>query len=194
MTHLSNDAIVEAAEGDSRFAAHLEACDACRRQVEDVRQVLRLASEMNVPEPSPLFWDHLSARVRAAVADEPAPRPKAFRFGFAWTASVAGALAIIVIGVVVTLRTAQPIHQAAPASVASAAAEPAEPLSPALNDDPAWTLMGELASQIDWEDASEAGLTTRPGSAEQALSEMSEDEQKQVVELLQLELRKAKRL
>ena len=31
-------------------------------------------AEVEVPEPSPLFWDHLSARVRDAVAAEPARR------------------------------------------------------------------------------------------------------------------------
>ena len=54
--------------------------------------------------------------------------------------------------------------------------------------------MGDLASQIEWDDATEAGLIAAPGSAEQALGQMSEDEQRQVVELLQLELQKSKSL
>jgi hypothetical protein len=192
MKHLSNEAIVDAAEGATTFAAHLSSCEACRARVDELRAVLQTAGAVRVPEPSPLFWGHLSERVRAAVAAEPLPKPAAFRFNWAWTASIAGALAIIVIGVTVTLRTAQPIHPA-PATVQSVSVDPPS-LTAGLTDDPEWQLMGELASEIDWEDATEAGLAPRPGSAEMALSEMSQDEQQQVVELLQLELRKVRSL
>ncbi len=36
--------------------------------------MMSVAAEVEVPEPSPLFWDHLSARVGEAVAAEQAPR------------------------------------------------------------------------------------------------------------------------
>src|SRR6187402_1816166 len=60
--------------GDARAEAHLVSCEACRAQVAGLRSTLTEidAGQCDVPEPSPLFWDHLSARVRAAVA-EPAP-------------------------------------------------------------------------------------------------------------------------
>lgn len=199
MKHLSNEAIVEAAEGAATFPSHLGACEECRAKVDDLRSVLQTASAVDVPEPSPLFWDHLSERVRAAVAEEPLPSATGFRFNWAWTASIAGALAIIIIGVAVTLRTAQPMPppgtpSAAVDSLSPALNTQAPPLTAGLADDPEWVLMGELASQIDWEDATEAGLAPRPGSAELALSEMSQAEQQQVVELLQLELRKVRSL
>ena len=194
MRHLSNDEIIESAEGRMSGASHLAACGSCRARVDDLRRVLQVASQVSVPEPSPLFWDHLSERIRAGVAEEPALQRSGFRFNLAWGATVAGALAIVVIGVAVTLRSAQPVNHLAPLSGERATIDAAAPLVPALNDDPAWAVMGELAAQIDWEDATEAGLTPRPGSAEQALSEMSEEEQRQVVELLQIELQKAKSL
>jgi hypothetical protein len=190
MTHLSNDELLTAAEGGADRASHLEGCDACRGRVGELRRVLQLTAAVDVPEPSPLFWNHFSDRVRNAVAAEPLPQSPAWRFNFGWTASVAGALAIIVIGVAVTMRSAQPARPAVPAM---AAMTTGENLS-SLDDDPTWTLIGDLASQIDFDDASEAGLTTKPGSAEQALAEMSQEEQRQVVALLQLELQKSKSL
>jgi hypothetical protein len=192
MKHLSNDELMAAAESGGAQTPHLETCESCSARVEELRRVVRLASEVDVPEPSPLFWNHFSDRVREAVAAEPIARATGWRFNVGWTTSVVGALAIIVIGVAVTLKTAQPMHPNVPTAAVDVAG--AGNNLPSLNDDPTWALMGELASQIDFEDAGEAGLTTRPGSAEQALAQMSDEEQRQVVELLQLELQKTKRL
>jgi hypothetical protein len=200
MRHLSRDQILSAVEGRGEQAAHLDNCRACRSRVEELRQVLALAASTatdDVPEPSPLFWNHLSDRVRGAVAAEPAPQPARPYFNIGRAASLAGALAIIVIGVAVTMRTAQPASSVVPAPVGLpdvADAGATLPLSPLLNDDPTWVVMGELASQLNWEDAAEAGLTTGPDAAERAIAQMSEDEQREVVELLQSELRKANRL
>ena len=71
--HLSTQEFVDALEGtlpDTR-KAHLSGCEICAREVAEltgVTQDARLAGEQ--PEPSPLFWDHFSARVRAATAGE----------------------------------------------------------------------------------------------------------------------------
>jgi hypothetical protein len=191
MTHLSNDEILTAVEGDSVHTAHLSACESCRNRVNELRQVLTLTRDVEIPEPSPLFWNHFSERVREAVAAEPLPRVSNWRLGFGWTASVAGVLAIMVIGVVVTLWSGKPaVMVIPPPAVAESAILSVDP----LDDDPTWVLMGEIASQIEWEDASEAGLIARPGSAEQALGQMSEEEQRLVVELLQQELERSKSL
>jgi hypothetical protein len=204
MRHLSRDQILSAVEGHGEQAAHLDDCRACRTRVEELRQVLALVATPatnGVPEPSPLFWNHLSERVREAVAAEPAPQPARPYFNIGTAASLAAALAIIVIGVAVTMRTAQPVSSVAPVLVLVPGGLPdiadagtKLPLSPLLNDDATWVVMGELASQLNWEDATEAGLTTGPGAAERAIAQMSDEEQREVVELLQSELRKANRL
>ena len=195
MSHLSNDDLLNAVEGGTGHSAHLATCEACRARVESLRSVLALTSRVDVPEPSPLFWDHFSSRVRDAVAAEPQPHARFWRLNFAWTASVVGVLAIAIIGAAVTLRTARPVENAATTSVAStdAGVTPAVNV-PSLGEDETWALMGELASQMDWEDAREAGLTARPGSAEQAVEQMSQEEQRQLVELLEMELQKSKSL
>ena len=54
--------------------------------------------------------------------------------------------------------------------------------------------MGELTSQIDWDHAEEAGLGAMPGSADRVLQEMTIDEQRLVLELLQQEIRNGSQL
>ena len=88
------------------------------------------------------------------------------------------------------MRSAQPAHHVIPAVAVTMTGENLSP----LDDDATWALIGDLTSQIDFDDASEAGLTTKPGSAERALAQMSQEEQRQVVELLHLELQKSKSL
>src|SRR5215831_7618473 len=76
--HLSPQQFVDAAENAAPAAvqAHLDACRVCAARVAEMRAVLDdLDSAPEMPEPSPLFWDHFSARVRAAVDAEPAAAP-----------------------------------------------------------------------------------------------------------------------
>jgi hypothetical protein len=187
MTHLSREQMAEAAEHGAAYGAHLGACPACRQQVDEMRRVLASAREIDVPEPSPLFWTHFSDRVRETVASEPVPQ-RPFVFGFRWAAALAAALAVMV-GVAVTMRTA-------PQVVTDIVPQPAaelEPLVP-LEDDVSLAFMGELAAQMDWDAAAEAGLAAGPGSAERAIQGLSPDERQLVVELLEEEIQKSKSL
>src|SRR5438132_10596593 len=61
-------------------------------------EIIAALREVDVPEPSPLFWNHLSERVREAVANEPAPAPRWInRLNVAWAAGVFGAVAVVVL-------------------------------------------------------------------------------------------------
>ena len=78
MAHLSAEQLVDIAEGvrPESSASHLEACAACRKQLDDLRAMMAAAAAVDVPEPSPLFWDHFSARVHQAVeAERESPAP-----------------------------------------------------------------------------------------------------------------------
>ena len=70
MRHLHPDELIDLAEGTrpESSAPHLRSCEACRRQLADARATIAAASDVEVPEPSPLFWDHFSVRVREAIA------------------------------------------------------------------------------------------------------------------------------
>jgi hypothetical protein len=79
MKHLTPPELIEAAEHSAPPArmTHVEACRACATAVAELRAALgdaRLAAD--VPEPSPLFWDHFSARVKDATSGEPVPHPR----------------------------------------------------------------------------------------------------------------------
>lgn len=68
--HFTPDECLAAADGTlvRERATHAETCDACRREVDAARAFLASLASVDVPEPSPLFWEHFSARVRAATA------------------------------------------------------------------------------------------------------------------------------
>ena len=73
--HLGPDELVDLAERahPESDAPHLLSCVQCRAKVDELRRAMALAAEVDVPEPSPLFWPHLSARVHDAVSAAEAP-------------------------------------------------------------------------------------------------------------------------
>lgn len=86
--HLTESELADLAEDtlNPRRAAHVETCEDCRAQGSALRVLLGDTAGVAVPEPSPLFWDHLSARVRESVAAESRPR----RFTWEWEWAGAG--------------------------------------------------------------------------------------------------------
>jgi hypothetical protein len=155
-------------------------------------ELIAALREVDVPEPSPLFWDHLSGRIREAVASEPLPSAGwASRFSVAWAAGVCGAIAVLVLAVAVTTHHAR--SAATVPATATDAVQAADSL-PALQDDPSWAVMGELASQMDFDEAGAAGLIATPGAADSAIDLLSQDEQRAVVDLLRQEIKNPKRL
>src|SRR5215467_3453627 len=82
MGHLTPALLVDLAEGikAEHSVPHLARCDACRRALAELRATMADVGgpgnpendDGDVPEPSPLFWDHLSSRVREAVVEQDA--------------------------------------------------------------------------------------------------------------------------
>lgn len=203
--HLTDEELFEAAEGSGAradgaavresgpvangelpkaLAAHLGECGECVARLEALRRTLLLVREVAVPEPSPMFWEHLSARVHAAVAAEPAlggdgwwpswpgvSRP--LRFGLA--AALAAAPFFVV-----QLRPQVVPPASVPLEVASSMAADASP--PA--DDTPLVLLGDLAEGLDWDDAAAVGMTIGAGSADAAVADLSEDERYELGRLL----------
>jgi hypothetical protein len=200
MGHLTPEQLVDLAEGvrSSSSERHLERCEACRRQVADLSVVMSESAALDVPEPSPLYWDHLSARVRVAVSAEGAPRPAPW-FGVASWSRVAlpltaCALAMLVFGSVVTMRVgpSRALTEAgegvpAPAGATNTATLDAPTM---LADDPTLSLVSDLAASMDWDAASDAGLTSGPGGAEGAVGQLTGAERLELDRLLKEELKK----
>jgi hypothetical protein len=198
--HLNAEQLIDVAEGTSAESGmpHLAACEACRAQLRELRAMMAAAQAVDVPEPSPLFWDQLSSRVRQAVtADPAAPRLHGAR-GFvdvvaalvrtraflAGTAIAAGLLLAIALGSRPPLPA--PAGRSPVVSVAEATAAP-ELLGDVTPDDASLTLVASLTDGVDMETAREAGLAPR-GSAEHAVTHMSEGELRELGRLLQEEL------
>jgi hypothetical protein len=68
--HLRVADFIDIAEGtrSEASAPHLAECASCRSKLTELRATMAAAKDVDVPEPSPLFWDHFSQRVHDAVA------------------------------------------------------------------------------------------------------------------------------
>ena len=195
--HLDEAALLDVAEGvqSEHAAAHLAGCERCRVQVEELRSAMHIAEDVTVPEPSPLFWDHLSARVAEAVADERADEAPAASIGWAarlrsWQVMTAAAVAAaVILAVAVNHRSASDTNSAqTPGAVAPASAGTVNDLTPSLENDPSLSFIADLASDLDWDDAVEAGLTSGADAVERVVQDMSDDERRELRRVLQEEM------
>ena len=201
--HLAPEELIDLAEGARAEAAvpHLQSCEACRQQVAALRTMMSAvgtttdAPGFNVPEPSPLFWDHLSQRVREAVAAEDTPGS---RFaGWRWetvlpaswrTWAMAGVAAAVVISIYVTApRTLTP-PSGGPDSAAAASAA-LQPFGAA--DDPSLMLFADLTEQMDSQAITEAGWTSHVGAVDEVVASLTDDERLELQRLLKEELAKS---
>jgi|AAFX01.1.fsa_nt_gi hypothetical protein len=124
-THLGPDDFIAALEQAPAgpAAAHLAACASCRDELAALREQVNELASIDVPEPSPLFWDHFAARVREATGQSgpvTAPWWSARRFVWAW--GVATAVVILVVG----LRWSPPPQTTVAENVAAGAASAVE--------------------------------------------------------------------
>ena len=178
--HLTKNELVDAVETrlDAARQAHMETCGACRDDVAAFGAVVRALDDA-VPEPSPLFWEHLSRRIREATAGEPVPRTGWWRLG--WQ-PVAAVCAMAVVGALaVALRTAPVrdthVRDAAPVSdIASSAA----------SADDTWAAMEQMAARLSNDDMHVVVATA--SELTPTLGELSAREREAFVQLLGAEL------
>jgi len=195
MKHLSPEELVDVAEGLRAEPGHLGECVACRRELESMRALMGAVADVEVPEPSPLFWQHFSARVHDAVAAEPQPRSRWFapapgwRFALPVAALAAAAVALLVVAPVrrpAASRTPVAVAaQPAPAAPASAPGEGAMPV--AETSDPSFLFVSDLTAGMDMDTALEAGLVS-DGTGDHAIAHLSDDELRALAALLRAEL------
>lgn len=197
--HLRPDEFIDIVEGARAEASapHLADCEACRSHLSILRAAMSETAGVPVPEPSPLFWNHLSDRVRAAVAAEPPARswwdawmrPRALvRLSAATVAAV-----LVAIALNLTVLAPSPPRRAPSLASQAPAAGSADPDRDVLSDaasgvhDPSLTLVAALTADMDWDTAHAAGLATR-GSAEHAVTHLTDGELRELERLLQEEL------
>ena len=193
--HLNTDELVDLAEGTRPESSvpHLVSCATCRQQLADARAMMSVAADVQVPEPSPLFWDHFSDRVRQALAAEPAPRRSWIgAMGWPRLLTVASfAMGALVVAVLVSSRGSAPSGPAPDTALTPAIAD-ARPASDLLEpatppDDPSLTLVAALTADMDWDTAEAAGLAVH-GSAEHAVTHLNDEDLRVLRRLLAEEL------
>lgn len=185
-THLSPDEFVDAVEGVliAERRAHVDGCDACRREVEDLRRVMSdvdLTSE--TPEPSPLFWDHLSQRVRQATGDQAVPARTSW-WTSAWRPMVAAAAGLAVIALVLRSRPAPDVGLPDVPVAESAGLIGEAPL-----DEGPWNVIIGIASAsgVDWEDVRQVAKP-RAGTVDELISSLTPAERQELARMLRAEI------
>src|SRR5262245_33986393 len=158
--HLTPAVLIDLAEGTQSEDAfpHLGTCAHCRRQLTELRAALRMAaSSTEVPEPSPLFWDHLSSRVREAVASE-LPHSSGFGEWISWKWAVPGT--VVAAGLAAALFVYSTPQRSsmtmAPAGVPPSIENRGETQT---SSEAPFSFVADLAEAVDWDSAGDAGLT-----------------------------------
>jgi hypothetical protein len=190
--HLTPAEFVDAAEGTLQAARerHLAQCEACRGELAALVALMHKASDEPVPEPSPLFWDHLSARVAAAVRAEARHQPRERTWWLQRPGWVPlAALATAILAIVATVPWGRPVDGDAPTAAALVTAAAAD--DDAV-DDGEWSALAELVGPLDWEAAGAAGLSLAPGDTELELLDLTPDERRELSRLIAGELARVK--
>jgi hypothetical protein len=186
MRHLSEEELIDLAEGvraESELP-HLAGCQVCRGRLTDLRGMLT-AADVGVPEPSPLFWEHFSRRVREAV-DAETPVPAVARVSWRVVMPLV-ALAAVVLAALLSLRPPSGV-QSDPFAGRPDESTVNVPPPVSLATDPSLSLMADLAADLDLDAVAEAGLTTTAGALDRVVLEMSADERLELQRILKQEI------
>ena len=203
--HLSSQEFVSALEGrdgkdgkdcglPAARQSHLDGCESCQAQVAELRALLEDAGHAtDVPEPSPLFWDHFQARVLTAVQSEGQPARHVWWRDWldARTLVTIGA-AVIAVVASVALYMSRPVAPV-PALVDSgevvdsgALADASTPLDPAVEtgvDNDEWAFVTSVMGTLEVDDMHEV-LTPSRDAVATAIESLTSEERDRFVRLL----------
>ncbi len=188
--HLSSSQFVDALDGvlESREQRHLEACARCQHDLAELGKVrggVRASAE--AAEPSPLFWELLSERVRAATATEPVPA-RAVNWRRLWPVAIAASmLSLVAVGAVVRVVRVPPPSSARVAAVTAPGREAAPATSSAASQDQPWNLMVVMASNLPADELHQMSAPM-PGAADAVAEDLSPAQQRELIKLLKAEV------
>lgn len=207
MKHLSPEEFVDAIEGTlaASRAAHFEACEACRLEAGALGSLVEEAARASeVDEPSPLFWPHFAARVRAATLAEQVPeaawwQPR-WRLAFAAASVVAIAATVFSLARIPAVSLPEPSAEMAampdlpdpiptpdefPDLLAGEAASPTGRETARIADPAAWQRVMDLSGSLPAADA----LTVVPSAGASGLiEELSQAQLREFMRLLRAEM------
>ena len=199
--HLSPEELIDAVEdhggrlGVGR-AAHLERCRSCRQQVQELRSVVLEASDVTIPEPSPLFWEHSAQRLSEAVAtDARSHRGRWWERLSLSHMTTAITTATVVLAVVLGLPFLRVAFERRAVGGADATAGGAEwTMASGQADEisagePAdWALLLTMADTVEWAEGEAELFMVDRSAITSAVSELTSDERQTLVKLLEAEL------
>lgn len=147
----------------------------------------RVADALDVPEPSPLFWEHFPNRVRAAIAAEPLKNTAWWRRRarvYALSLALAGAASWAVWSV------ARPENGAVEEENAIAEAPSGSDIEllEESSGDAGWDVLSSVAASAGVDTLREAGFNVVPGGAEAAIDGLNDAERAELVALLRAEI------
>jgi hypothetical protein len=185
---LRPDEFIDVLDGsaDDAAAAHVATCAHCQATLAEVRVALTAAAEAEVPEPSPLFWAHVNARVRGALDDAGHESATGWWAWLRWDVVVplAGMAMIVVALTSAVGRVPAVSGPARPGEAGDQPAEAALAVGERAADDGALELMLDLAASVPDSEWDTFGMTTLPDLDVVAQS-LSPDEQHALTVLLQ---------
>lgn len=186
-THLTPEQFVEALERPlpPERQAHLAVCAACATSLGEMRLLMDdVALAGAVPEPSPLFWDHLSARVRAAVDVEPVPVTPWWG-GWRGVATISGVIGVVALAVVLRSSNA-PTPVVGGAAAVSTTSDVATVAAEASDD--VWNMIAVAAPAMPVDAMFEAGLKPGPAATQAAIESLTNAQRQELVKLLRAEM------
>lgn len=180
--HLSPDERVDALDGvlTASRQSHLEMCAGCQQEVAALREVLQVAAGDDVPEPSPLFWDHFEARVGAAVDAVSAERVPWWRGSTRAWVTLAAAAAVVLAVYLSPLRTT-------PADEPDVVVADASNEMGSIEDSPQWEFMSGVLASLEHDDA-RVVLAPSAGAVQHAFESLSAAEREEFARLLQADM------
>lgn len=192
--HFGDAEFVDLLEGTlpAPRTAHVDGCEACRRQADDLLAAWQRAAGIDVPEPPPFFWTQLSARVRDVVAVEPGHGGTFWRIGsrrVSWWALATAAALILAAGLWRGAPDGRPAADPGVAAVAEGMVPDGTLVDVDLDED--WALVRSVADGLTAEAIAAAGVGARPGAAEGMLLRLTDAERRELARLLEAEINQA---
>jgi len=193
--HLSRGEFVDLIESSTALPAerahHVEQCERCRQEAATLRAMRSMVSDDETQEPSPLFWDHFSARVAEQLRREPVPtaeRPWRPLPLVTWAAA-----ATVVLLLISTFVWRTTLHAPAPHPPIEASGPTALPTVETADDmdnDEAWAVVRAATADLAWEDARDAGISAHPGDVENAALQLNAAERVELERLLDEDMKR----
>ena len=188
--HLSSQECVTALDNELTPARreHLDACESCQEQVTELRALVNEAAhDADVPEPSPLFWDHFQTRVLTAVQrEEPSRRTWWTTWLDTRTFVAIGVLAVVAASVALYMnRPIAPVADSLADATAVESSAVAETTTSLDGDE--WEFVASVMGTLEGDDIHEV-LAPSPNAVDAAMESLTGDERDRLVKLLKAEM------